>query len=89
MIRECKNKNGVIGYIIEDKGEFIHIGNIENHPNIIKAIEDKEIITEGEAESEKDRIQQIEAKCNQAIEAVYPIYKQINILRTRKKTERL
>ncbi len=25
------------------------------------------------------RIQQIEAKCNQAIEAVYPIYKQINI----------
>ncbi|MCG3685348.1 hypothetical protein L5F35_03870 [Aliarcobacter butzleri] len=25
------------------------------------------------------RIQQIEAKCNQAIESVYPIYKQINI----------
>lgn len=25
------------------------------------------------------RIQQIEAKCNQSIEAIYPIYKQINI----------
>lgn len=29
--------------------------------------------------TEEQRIQQIEAKCNQAIEAVYPIYKQINI----------
>ena len=28
---------------------------------------------------EKQRIQEIEAKCNQSIEAVYPIYKQINI----------
>ena len=28
---------------------------------------------------EQDRIQQIESKCNQAIESVYPIYKQINI----------
>ena len=28
---------------------------------------------------ETQRIQQIEAKCNQAIEAIYPIYKQINI----------
>ncbi len=28
---------------------------------------------------ETQRIQQIEAKCNQSIEAVYPIYKQINI----------
>lgn len=28
---------------------------------------------------ETQRTQQIEAKCNQAIEAVYPIYKQINI----------
>lgn len=28
---------------------------------------------------ETQRIQQIESKCNQAIEAVYPIYKQINI----------
>ena len=28
---------------------------------------------------EQSRIQQIEAKCNQAIEAIYPIYKQINI----------
>lgn len=29
--------------------------------------------------TEEQRIQQIESKCNQAIEAVYPIYKQINI----------
>ena len=28
---------------------------------------------------ETQRIQQIEAKCNQAIESIYPIYKQINI----------
>ena len=28
---------------------------------------------------EEQRIQQIEAKCNQSIVAVYPIYKQINI----------
>ena len=28
---------------------------------------------------EEQRIQQIEAKCNQSIESVYPIYKQINI----------
>ena len=28
---------------------------------------------------EEQRIQQIEAKCNKAIESVYPIYKQINI----------
>ena len=28
---------------------------------------------------EQDRVQQIEHKCNQAIESVYPIYKQINI----------
>ena len=34
---------------------------------------------EDEAESEKDRIQQIESKCNQSIEDIYPIYKQINI----------
>ena len=29
--------------------------------------------------TEEQRIQEIEAKCNQAIESVYPIYKQINI----------
>ena len=28
---------------------------------------------------EKQRIQQIESRCNQSIESVYPIYKQINI----------
>ena len=28
---------------------------------------------------EQSRIQQIEYKCNQVIESVYPIYKQINI----------
>ncbi len=30
-------------------------------------------------EIEKQRIQQIESRCNQSIESVYPIYKQINI----------
>ena len=28
---------------------------------------------------EQQRVQQIESKCNQSIEAIYPIYKQINI----------
>ena len=28
---------------------------------------------------EEQRVQEIEAKCNQSIESVYPIYKQINI----------
>ena len=32
-----------------------------------------------EEEKEKQRVQEIETKCNQVIEAVYPIYKQINI----------
>lgn len=77
MIRECKNKNEVIGYIIEDVGEFIPIGIIGNYPNIIKAIEDEQIITRDEIND--IRIQQIESRCNQVIEAVYPIYKQINI----------
>ena len=30
-------------------------------------------------QKEKQRIQQIESKCNKAIESVYPTYKQINI----------
>ena len=30
-------------------------------------------------QKEQQRIQQIESKCNQTIESVYPIYKQINI----------
>ena len=29
--------------------------------------------------TEEKRVQQIEAKCNQVIESIYPIYKQINI----------
>ena len=32
-----------------------------------------------EEEKEQQRIQEIESSCNQVIEAVYPIYKQINI----------
>ena len=34
---------------------------------------------EDEIKANDFRIQQIESKCNQAIEAIYPIYKQINI----------
>ena len=37
----------------------------------------KDFITD--KQREEQRIQQIEAKCNQAIESIYPIYKQINI----------
>ena len=34
---------------------------------------------ENKDDSEKARIQRIESKCNQSIESIYPIYKQINI----------
>ena len=34
---------------------------------------------EDEIKANDFRVQQVEAKCNQAIESVYPIYKQINI----------
>ncbi len=37
----------------------------------------KDFITD--KQREQQRIQEIETKCNQVIEAVYPIYKQINI----------
>lgn len=37
----------------------------------------KDFRTDGQREQQ--RIQQIESKCNQSIEAVYPIYKQINV----------
>ena len=37
----------------------------------------KDFTTDGQREQQ--RIHQIETKCNQVIEAVYPIYKQINI----------
>lgn len=41
--------------------------------------EPKELLDILSIENDTQRIQQIEAKCNQSIEAIYPIYKQINI----------
>lgn len=48
-----------------------------------KEVVEEEVLNEAtllKAEMEEEqRVQQIEDKCNQAIESVYPIYKQINI----------
>ena len=61
-------------------------GNIYAVSPIQQPKEDWIKLTEEEIEEhlnppliEEQRIQQIEAKCNKAIESVYPIYKQINI----------
>ena len=40
---------------------------------VIKTYEEKQ------QKLEESRVQQVESKCNQEIEAAYPIYKQINI----------
>ena len=44
----------------------------EEFEQIVYEINDKPL-------TEEQRVQQIEAKCNQSIESIYPIYKQINI----------
>ena len=54
------------------KALTVHANYYENGKFIFKDFRIEEEINES-------RIQQIEHKCNQVIEAVYPIYKQINI----------
>lgn len=65
-----KNEKGEVcfaqpqdGYVEITKEEFEQIVYEINNPPL----------------TEEQRIRQIESKCNQAIESVYPIYKQINI----------
>ena len=53
--------------------ELVWIDEEQTKPTL-KEIKDEIVKIE-----DLNRIQQIESKCNQAIESVYPIYKQINI----------
>lgn len=53
--------------------ELVWLDKEQTKPTL-KEIEDEIVKIE-----DLNRIQQIEAKCNQVIEPVYPIYKQINI----------
>ena len=61
--------------------EFIATAKLKsNQPNSYSVWnEDTKSWVEDNKLKETQRIQEIESKCNQAIEAVYPIYKQINI----------
>lgn len=74
-------------YVKDIKQELIvdYLGNIKDeHTLLIPKQFDEWNYTQNRwieniEKKETQRIQQIESKCNQAIEAVYPIYKQINI----------
>lgn len=61
--------------------EFIEIAKLKSNPPNSYSVWDEgtETWIEDLELKEEQRTQQIEAKCNQVIEAVYPIYKQINI----------
>lgn len=53
--------------------ELVWLDEEQTKPTL-KEIEDEIVKIE-----DLNRIQEIESKCNQAIESIYPIYKQINI----------
>ena len=55
--------------------DFVYL---DDKTKVSKKVLDEATLLKAEIEEEQ-RIQQIEAKCNQVIESVYPIYKQINI----------
>ena len=61
--------------IAREGGDFVYL---DDKTKVSKKVLDEATLLKAEMEEEQ-RIQQIEAKCNQAIEAIYPIYKQINI----------
>ena len=61
--------------IAKDGGDFVYL---DDKTKVSKKVLDEATLLKAEMEEEQ-RVQQIEDKCNQAIEAVYPIYKQINI----------
>jgi hypothetical protein len=61
--------------IAREGGDFVYL---DDKTKVSKKVLDEATLLKAEMEEEQ-RIQQIEAKCNQAIESVYPIYKQINI----------
>lgn len=85
-----ENTNKILGWYSNDIHSEIPTPNIEVTDEVwqealrinANCYENGEFIVKDfrtDVEIEDIRIQQIEAKCNQAIEAVYPIYKQINI----------
>jgi len=61
--------------IARDGEDFVYL---DDKTKVSKEVLDEATLLKAEMEEEQ-RVQQIEAKCNQAIESVYPIYKQINI----------
>ena len=61
--------------IAREGGDFVYL---DDKTKVSKKVLDEATLLKAEME-EKQRVQQIEAKCNQSIEAIYPIYKQINI----------
>jgi hypothetical protein len=55
--------------------DFVYL---DDKTKVSKKVLDEATLLKAEMEEEQ-RVQQIEAECNQAIEAAYPIYKQINV----------
>ena len=55
--------------------DFVYL---DDKTKVSKKVLDEATLLKAEMEEEQ-RVQQIEDKCNQSIEAIYPIYKQINI----------
>ena len=85
-----ENTNKILGWCSDDIHSNIPTPNIEVTDEVwqealkinANCYENGEFIVKDfrtVEEIEDIRVQQIESKCNQAIEAVYPIYKQINI----------
>ena len=85
-----ENTNKILGWYSDDIHSDIPTPNIEVTDEVwqealninANCYENGEFIVKDfrtDVEINDIRIQQIESKCNQAIESVYPIYKQINI----------
>ena len=85
-----ENTNKILGWYSDDTHSEIPTPNIEVTDEIwqeaininANCYENSKFIVKDfrtDEQKEQQRIQQIESKCNQSIESVYPIYKQINI----------
>lgn len=83
-IEDNRNKT-VYSKTTKEKIEVDYLGEIKDEHTLLVPKEFDEWNyaqnkwVENIEKKETQRIQEIKAKCNQAIEAVYPIYKQINI----------
>lgn len=85
-----KDINKILGWYSDDIHSDIPTPNIEVTDEVwqeslninANCYENGEFIAKDfttDEQREQQRIQQIESRCNQTIEAIYPIYKQINI----------